>query len=210
MGTDGLGVTTAAAVEGRSGTIDAMLPSGAIVTAELVGTDDGVAVVRLAKADAMATAPAAEADRDDDWTVIAFGDEFEVSDDDASLQRLSVPEAAPIFDASGALIGLCTIGPDGVEMLPVASLPDIESPLPDTEAPESSEPSGASESTVAVVSSEPTVSSVPTASTAPAEPSVSSPATPPPSSDVATTDGAVVSTSEPVDSSEPGTATTPD
>ncbi len=101
IGTDGLGVTTAAAVAGRSGTIEAMLPSGAIVTAELVGTDNGVAVVRLARADATAATPVAEADHDNDWTVVAFGDEFDVSDDSDSLRALAVPEAAPIFDASG-------------------------------------------------------------------------------------------------------------
>src|SRR5262245_32955198 len=67
---------------------------------------------------------------DDDWTVIVFGAEFRVSDDE--LRSLAVPEAAPIFDADGDLVGLCTIGPDGVEMLPVETLPDVK---PSTAAP---------------------------------------------------------------------------
>ncbi len=127
FGSDGLGVTTAAAVAGQRGTIDAVLPSGDVVSAELVDTRDGVAIVELADhADSTIgptlTKPA------DDWTVVAFGAEIRVSEDD-ELRTLAVPEAAPIFDADGNLVGLCTIGPNGVEMLPVETLPDVDPPL---------------------------------------------------------------------------------
>ena len=63
----------------------------------------------------------------DELTVVALGDELTVSSDE--LLTLSVPEASPMFDSSGELVGLWTIGPDGVAMLPVDSLPGVEPPL---------------------------------------------------------------------------------
>jgi hypothetical protein len=204
IGTDGLGVTTAAAIDGRSGTIEAMLPSGAIVTAELVTADDGVAVVELSDADAEPTTPRAEAPADD-WTVVAFGHEFSVSDDGGDLQTLAVPEAAPIFDASGALIGLCTIGPDGVEMLPVSSLPNIATPRPVPDSTERTESNASTAPTEPPTSTEPVESTVPTAGTVPVEQPPTSAATLPASTDLATTDGSAVSSSEAADDSEPAT-----
>jgi hypothetical protein len=211
IGTDGLGVTTAAAVEGRSGTIEAMLPSGAIVTAELVGTDNGVAVVNLSDTDSTGATRLAGTEHADDWTVVAYGDEFEVSEDRDGLRALTVPEAAPIFDASGALVGLCTIGPDGVEMLPVESLPDIEPPLSATQSTEttetaqSTETTDTTETTEAALTTEPVDGGNPAVGALPAAPPASSPGTLPASTDVVTTDGSAVPTSEPVDSSEPAT-----
>ena len=194
VGSEGLGVTTAAAVEGRSGTIEVVLPSGAVVSAELVGTDNGVAVVELAAANAADGRPHASVLGDDDWTVVAFGDQFEVGDDADGLRALTVPEAAPIFDASGALVGLCTIGPDGVEMLSVETLPDI-APPPATESTQFAAP---------VHDTEPADSSTAADDTAPTAsgtgPAVSSDG--PPKGDVAPSTGA------PVDSSEPGTTVT--
>ena len=99
-------MTTEAAVAGRSGTIEAMLPSGTIVTAELVGADNGVAVVRFHE-DADIDAASLARKPADELTVVAFGDELTVSSDD--LRTLSVPEASPVFDSSGALVGLCTM-----------------------------------------------------------------------------------------------------
>jgi hypothetical protein len=203
IGADGLGVTTAAAVAGHSGSIEAMLPSGSIVPAELVGTDNGVAVVSLpedAAADAalLADAPA------DNLTVVAYGDEFSVANDGEELRSLTVPEAAPIFDADGALVGLCTIGPDGVEMLPVESLPDVAPPSP----PESSD-----ESTT-VVATEPVDTSASAVDTeAPATSPTTLPTTAettaPASTDVATTSGSAVPSSEPAEISSPATTTAP-
>ena len=138
IGSEGLGVTTAAAVEGQVGKIEAMLPSGAIITAELIDTHDGIAVVELPEAEVVAATRLAAADHPDDLTVVAFGDEFSVHADGADLQSLAVPEAAPIFAADGTLVGLCTVGPDGVEMLRVGSLPDIAVP-PATDTTEPTE-----------------------------------------------------------------------
>ena len=201
IGSDGLGVTTAAAIDGRSGTIEAMLPSGAIVTAELVTADDGVAVVRLSNAGAAAPTVGA-GEPADDWTVVAFGDEFSVSDDGGDLQALAVPEAAPIFDAAGTLIGLCTIGPDGVEMLPVSSLPDIPLPRPATASTELTESTA---STEPAVSTDPVESTVPTLGSEPVEHPASSADTLPASTDVATTEEVAVSSSEPTDDPQPAT-----
>ena len=158
IGTEGLGVTTAAAVEGQSGKIDAMLPSGAIITAELIATHDGIAVVELPEADLVAATRLAAADHPDDLTVIAFGDEFSVHGDGAELQSLAVPEAAPIFAADGTLVGLCTVGPDGVEMLSVGSLSDLAGPpaTDTTDSTESSEPTETTETTESTESTEST------------------------------------------------------
>ena len=141
-----------------SGKIEAMLPSGAIITAELLGTDNGVAVVELPEADLVAATRLAAAEHPDDWTVVAFGDEFSVHGDGDELQSLAVPEAAPIFDADGALVGLCTIGPDGVEMLRVGSLSDLARPpaTDTTDSTESSEPTETTETTESTESTEST------------------------------------------------------
>jgi hypothetical protein len=202
IGADGLGVTTAAAVVGHSGSIEAMLPSGSIVPAELVGTDNGVAVVSLpedAAADAalLADAPA------DNLTVVAYGDEFSVANDGEELRSLTVPEAAPIFDADGALVGLCTIGPDGIEMLPVESLPDVAPPPPES-----------SDESTTVVATEPIDTSASAVGTeAPATTPTTLPTTAettaPASTDVATTSGSAVPSSEPAESSSPATTTAP-
>jgi hypothetical protein len=122
----GYGLTTAAAVDGRAGPIAAILPSGDHVTAEARSSGGGIVVVLIAGAGGDDAAPLT--DETDvapgPFTVVADGGSFEV--DDEELTSLSVPEAAPIFDADGNLVGLCTIGPDGtVEMVPLTSLPDI-------------------------------------------------------------------------------------
>jgi hypothetical protein len=194
----GLGVTTAAAVEGQSGAIEAMLPSGSVVAAELVGTGNGVAVVRLAEAAGDDAAPLTRVPGGD-WTVVAFGDEFDVSGGGEDLRTLAVPEAAPVFDDTGALVGLCTIGPDGVELLAVTSLPDVELPPP---GPDSTvvEPT--------VVTTDPddsaatTVESVPPESPGPTSSTPSSTSSP----GSTTPDGSVVPSSEPADSSIPDTS----
>jgi hypothetical protein len=198
IGDDGLGVTTAAAVEGRSGAIQAMLPSGAIVTVELVGTDNGVAVVSLPEMSTSAAARLAESPADD-WTVVAFGDEYAIDGGGRQLRSLSVPEAAPIFDADGALVGLCTIGPDGVELLPVTSLPDV-APLPTDREPDSTD-----------AVTEPTDSAItpptePVEDTRPAAP-VSSSSTVAPASTAP--DSTTVSSSEPPSSTAPDTSEAP-
>ena len=132
IGADGLGVTTAAAVDGRAGEIEAMLPSGKLTSARLLGTSNGVAVVQLPDATATDATQLAET-TEGGWTVVAFGDEFDISGEGDALRSLAVPEAAPIFDASGALVGLCTIGPDGVELLAVTSLPDLSPTIASSE-----------------------------------------------------------------------------
>jgi hypothetical protein len=210
FGADGLGVTTAAAVAGRRGTIDAVLPSGDVVSAELVDTRDGVAIVELADGTDTTAGPTLSKFADD-WTVVAFGAEIRVSEDD-DLRSLRVPEAAPIFDADGNLVGLCTIGPNGVEMLPVETLPDADPPVVvATEQPDAAT-TESTESTESTETSDPTAAtdSVPTASTqpsllpgAPPSPPASPPTTPAPgSSDVPASTAA----SEPIASSEPPTS----
>lgn len=127
VGSSGLGVTTEAAVEGHSGVIDAMLPSGAIVTASVLSTGDGVAVVELPESEESTAVDLSETGSSGELTVMANGDPIVI--DHSDLAALTVPEGSPIFDADGALIGLCSVGPDGtVEMLPITSLPDVTPP----------------------------------------------------------------------------------
>jgi hypothetical protein len=194
----GFGVTTAAAVEGRSGAIEAVLPSGSRVDAELVGTDNGIAVVRLPDsvvedAASLTDVPA------DDWTVVAFGDEFEINDGGDGMRALAVPEAAPVFDANGALVGLCTIGPNGVELLSVTSLPDVELPPP---GPESTDVEMTVDTTEPDDGVATTVESVP--ADAPAATSGTTPSTSPAGS--TTPNGSVVPSTAPIDSSMPDTS----
>jgi hypothetical protein len=198
FGADNLGVTTAAAVEGADGIIEAMLPSGDIVNAELVETHDGVAIVELpeqAGGTDAASLAAARAGRGG-LTVVAYGAAHSLGEE-AGLQTLSVPEAAPIFDVDGNLVGLCTIGPDGVEMLTVRSLPGVESPLSASTDPGAgtSEPL---DGTSIPVSSD---TAVPPGSPPPATLPGSTPA----STDGSLPDSSEVATSEPPESSTPET-----
>ena len=100
-----------------------MLPTGVRVIAELLGTDDGFALVRLPARSTEAAAIAKTSNTD--WTVIAYGDEYAVDEGGRALHSMAIPEAAPVFNADGDLIGLCTIGPNGIEVLRVAALPDV-------------------------------------------------------------------------------------
>ena len=131
--------------------------------------------------------------------MVAFGEEFDVNGGGEDLRALAVPEAAPVFDANGALVGLCTIGPGGVELLSVTSLPDVELPPP---GPDSTDV----ESTVATTEPDngaaATVESVPP--DAPGTTSSSPSSTSAPGS--TTPDGSVVPSSEPADSSTPDTS----
>jgi hypothetical protein len=206
IGSDGLGVTTEAAVAGRTGAIEAMLPTGATVVAELVGSRNGVAIVQLPDIDDSSSTPLAEGKDagDEDLTVLAYGDQFTVGEDGEGLQALDVPEAAPVLDADGNLIGLCTLGPDGIEMLPVETLPDIEPPPPPP--PESTEP------VTTAVTTEPADTAAPTTET---ESSSEPPTTPepsttplrttsstaPPTTEPPTTEESVAATSQPTDTS---------
>jgi hypothetical protein len=212
IGSDGLGVTTEAAVAGRTGVIEAMLPTGATVTAELVGARNGVAIVELPEVDDDGSTVLAEAKTggDDDLTVLAYGDEFSVGEDGAGLQSLDVPEAAPVVDDDGNLIGLCTIGPDGIEMLPVETLPDLEPPTPPP--PESSETvttavtTEPDDSAVATTDSEQSTepSSAPTTESPtepPSTPLRTTSSTAPPTTEPPTTDVSIAVTSEPTDTS---------
>jgi hypothetical protein len=204
IGSGGLAVTTEAALDRRSGALRAMLPSGDVVTAELVSARNGVAFVELTGHDDVDGALPAGT-RSDELTVVAYGDQLGVDIDD-DLRTLSVPEAAPIFDADGDLVGLCTIGPDGVEMLPVGALPDDDELTPD----EPDEPADSSEPAQTPPPSLPTDTTVPATGTQPERPPVSSK----PRGTVATTvetsattpDGTAPASSEPGVSSDPATS----
>jgi hypothetical protein len=227
LGSDGLGVTTAAAVAGQRGTIDAVLPSGDMTSAKLVDTRDGVAIVELADPVDVTFGPTLSKPADD-WTVVAFGAEIPVGADD-ELRSLAVPEAAPIFDADGRLVGLCTMGPNGVEMLPVDTLPDIDPrPVSTNEQPAAVETTEVIETTAAPDTSETVetpgtpADSEATATTDTAAPSSSRPARPPATGSSPVTSSSITSPSEssaaatatiprsePADSSEPPTTSLP-
>ena len=125
IGSDGLGVTTAAAVAGRSGAIEAMLPSG--TSSRRAGRyrqRRRRRALHRGRRQRRRLARPRSPPTSGRWSPSART---------PCQQRRAagpvVPEASPVFDSSGALVGLCTIGPDGVAMLPVDSLPDVEPPL---------------------------------------------------------------------------------
>ena len=124
FGADGLGVTTAAAVAGHRGR---SMRSCRRVTssAPSSSTRDGVAIVELADGADTTTGPTLTKFADD-WTVVAFRPRSAPAKT-TSCARSGCPKrrrsSTPTATSSG-----CTIGPNGVEMLPVETLPDADPP----------------------------------------------------------------------------------
>lgn len=161
---DGLAVTTESAVDGAAESIDALLPSGEAVRADIIVASDGVVFVAVAGTESsMAIADDVTAT---DVLYLSIGGTTTPVDSTA-LAAMVIPEATPVVDAGGNLVGLCTYGPDGIEVVPVGTLPEL--PATTTAPAESSTPtesvtasSPASTTTTApteVPSSEPDASS---------------------------------------------------
>lgn len=133
---NGLAVTTESAVDGDDdGPIDAVLPSGETVVAEVVVAADGVVFVAIADE---GTGMAIADDAPPTEVVYVDIDGTAVPVEPSALTAMSLPEATPVLDEDGNLIGLCTHGRDGIEVIPVGTPPAL--PTTTLAATESSTP----------------------------------------------------------------------
>lgn len=198
----GLGITTEAAVRGATGPIAARLPSGAEVSAEVLAAGSGVAVVLLdtdSTSEELVEIAKHPAD-DDKLVVMADGQAYTI--DPEALAALDVPEAAPVLDEDGGLVGLYTTGPAGGEIMPVASIPELPPTSPPMSPPSSEDASGSSvaeppapESTEPVTTAEPPPSEPPSSSVPTSEqPTDSSEPAPTDTSEPAAPESTVAST----------------
>lgn len=161
---DGLAVTTESAVDGAAESINALLPSGEAVRADIVVASDGVVFVAVAGMESsMAIADDVTAT---DVLYLSIGGTTTPVDSTA-LAAMVIPEATPVVDAGGNLVGLCTYGLDGIEVLPVGTLPELsatttapaESSTPTESVTASSPTSATSTAPTEVPSSDPDASS---------------------------------------------------
>ncbi len=179
VGDEGWAVTTWEAVAGETGWMDARLPSGEVVTVEVVGADQaaGLVVVTLPPSTGTAGYELAANRPEPSDTVYVNGSQPRVVTL-LDLAYLEVEEATPVLDGAGALIGLCTGGDDGTTLMTVDTMPgddgrstvpvDTTTPAVETVAPETT----TSESTATTPTTTPdtvaTDSSVQDATTVPA------------------------------------------
>lgn len=124
LGDDGWAVTTMSAVAGRSGRVQARLPSGEVVDVEIVATDRdaGLTVVSLPVADGGGYQLAATDPAPSDTVLVRTDPPLVVTM--VELAALDVDEATPVLDESGDLIGLCTHERDGIALRTVVTMPD--------------------------------------------------------------------------------------
>ncbi len=183
---NGLAVTTESALGGAAGSFNAVLPTGERVIADVITATDGVVFVAVAGMDdGMAIAPEAS---DPGSLYLSIGGTT-MPIDSRALASMVIPEATPVIDVDGDLVGLCTYGPDGIQVVPVGEVPELTAPtVPDTDAAPDSEP--------AVSSLPPAVDPAPGATSPATEPDAST--------SVATSAAVTTSTSSSTTSSVPG------
>ncbi len=124
-----LAITTDAAIAGAS-SIEVTLPTGEVVTAQVLMVDPRlhVAVLSLPTSGGEATWQTADAIADGDAVVVVGAAEvpatLKVSDSGVMLvvDSSQVSEAAPVVDAEGRLVGLCTHRDDGVALVAAADI----------------------------------------------------------------------------------------
>jgi hypothetical protein len=122
----GLAVTTSAALGAAGGAvrIAAVLPSGEAVEADVLSGEGGVVFVSIVTGPhSERLAPAGGNRRLAEMFVMVQGVAIPV--DAESLASSNAPEGSPVVDADGGLLGLCTRGPEGVELVSVGSPPDV-------------------------------------------------------------------------------------
>lgn len=138
---DGLAVTTQDALGADPATLDevvpmtAELPSGSVVEVDVVATSGDLVIVAImtgatSEDRALAGELSAAPELVEQFVVVGG---TTARFDASAFPPSDLPEGAPIVDADGRLLGLCTHGPDGVEMLAVSSLPEL--PVPATSEP---------------------------------------------------------------------------
>lgn len=123
---DGLAVTTESAVGGTGPSINAVLPSGERVVAELVAEAGGLVFVEVDD-DGRTPVDLAAGDAPTDLLFLSVSGST-VPIDPTGLAGVAIPEATPVLDEHGNLVGLCTYGDGGIEVVPVGTMPERPAP----------------------------------------------------------------------------------
>ncbi len=131
VGPDGLAITThAACTSCTRGSMSATLPSGSVVGVQVIDPDGRFVVVSLPADAGYSAMSVADASRAPASMSVMYEGVYTPIDPD-SAGALCTPEAAPVLDDHGQLVGLCTASDDGASIVPVDSLP----PLPAASTP---------------------------------------------------------------------------
>ena len=146
VGPDGLAITTHAACDCPRGTMSATLPSGSVVGVEVLDPDGPFVVVSLPANAGVAAMAIADLSHGAPSTMTVMYGGVYTPIDPQSAAALCTPEAAPVLDDHGMLVGLCTDGDHGASIVAVDSVP----PAPTTSTvPSTSSSPAISTSTVA-------------------------------------------------------------
>ena len=125
VGPDGLAITThAACTSCTRGSMSATLPSGSVVGVQVIDPDGRFVVVSLPADAGYSAMSVADASRAPSSMSVMYDGVYTPIDPD-SAGALCTPEAAPVLDDHGQLVGLCTASDDGASIVPVDSLPPI-------------------------------------------------------------------------------------
>lgn len=178
VGEDGFALASASAV-GDVPVVEAQLPSGEVVDAEVLYARDDIAVVVLppwVRSPGLELSTMAALAPTDTVVVGAFGPGEPLIVTVRELAVLDIPDGTPVIDADGNLIGLCTIDRQAGEearttsLTPVATLPTVPAP---TTPPRPTTPS-----TTTPPTTTPPTTAGPTTTTPETAPSTSPPTTP--------------------------------
>ena len=110
--------------------MSATLPSGSVVGVQVIDPDGRFVVVSLPADAGYSAMSVADASRAPGSMSVMYEGVYTPIDPD-SAGALCTPEAAPVLDDHGQLLGLCTASDDGASIVPVDSLP----PLPAASTP---------------------------------------------------------------------------
>ena len=148
IGPDGLAITThAACTSCTRGSMSATLPSGSVVGVQVIDPDGRFVVVSLPADAGYSAMSVADGSRAPSSMSVMYEGVYTPIDPD-SAGALCTPEAAPVLDDHGQLVGLCTASDDGASIVPVDSLPPL--PAASTPAMDASTTTTASSTTTLV------------------------------------------------------------
>jgi hypothetical protein len=125
VGPDGLAITThAACTSCTRGSMTVTLPSGSVVGVQVIDAEGRFVVVSLPADAGYSAISVADASRAPSSMSVMYDGVYTPIDTD-SAGALCTPEAAPVLDDHGQLLGLCTASGDGASIVPVDSLPPV-------------------------------------------------------------------------------------
>ncbi len=126
LGDEGWAVMTSDAVGARAGLMSARLPSGDVVDVEIVRRDAESGVTLVSLPELTHGYQLAEQSPGPTDTVLVHSPEPQVVTM-LAVARLDVAEGTPVLDDDGALVGICTMGTQGVAVMTVSTMPGTTS-----------------------------------------------------------------------------------